>query len=1031
MGAVYKALHLGLNRIVALKVLKAGVGTGEEQRQFRREAEAVARLQHPGIVQVFDIGECCGPNPDDPPRPYFALEFVAGGSLDRQFRQAVLAPRVAALLIERLARAAQAIHELRLVHRDLKPANVLLAPASGGGAGLEKPPAPPGANPTPSLVEDGENWVPKITDFGLALFLDAAQEGAAGLFGTPGYMAPEQAGAGEVTPAVDVHALGAILYEALTGRPPFKGATLAETLEQVCTRSPLPVRRLRPEVPRDLKTICLKCLEKDPARRYATARDLAEDARRFLDGETIRARPVGRIEGGWRRCRRRPVVACLAALTVLSLLALLGSAFWFTAHLGAARGEAAAARRVASTQDYHARLHRVRECAARHRPGWAWAGLDDLEHAAHLDTPARDVLELRAEAAACLGGIDLRPCGTAAEDFNAARLAFSPDGRRLALGQAKSAMFLLCSVRLVDPATGTTELELAFAPSLTWELASKVQDGVRALAFSPDGHHLVVGARSGLLHRWDLTRESPTLVSWPGHQAEVRSLVFSPDGTALFSSADDHTVRRWDVRQQWKATARFAVEGDGPGSRLTMSPGGDWLACTGAGQVHFLAPETLQPTRPALACAAKLLAVSPDGETLAAAHGGSVRLLDRAGTCSRELRPPESDAAHETAVDDLTFSPDGALLASSTPTTGQVRLWERASGRLLAELPVGNGSVRLAFRPCGRLLAVLAGQQTQLYEVGGLAEQTFLAHRPGPIRGMALAPDGQTLACAAEVGGEGEVTLWALDLPGSARARWPVLLSSHRAEARLAIHPNEDWLAVTGRPGVPFFKRSCGRQVEGVPAERVEALTFGPDGRLWVASGEEVRAWAVPGGEAGVSWHNRLSGMLTGLGTVWALAAGQRWVLAGGRDGTVFALRAADARPHASWKRSASGICSLALSADEGLAAVGTWQGELHLCRVPDGELVAQRQPHGECVSAVAFAGDRLATGSHDRTVVLWRVTGGALEEVLTLRVPGPVQGLAFTPNGERLLVLLHKERAVRVWHLDRLHRRLADLGLE
>jgi serine/threonine-protein kinase len=295
MGVVYKARHLRLKRTVALKMLLVGAYAGPRERaRFQREAEAVAGLRHGNIVQVHDVGDHEG-------MPYFTMEFVEGGSLAQKLAGTPQPARPAAALVATLAAAMQVAHQSGIVHRDLKPGNIL-------------------------LTADG---TPKITDFGLARRLEGdAQLTHTGLpVGTPGYMAPEQA-QGEVHaigPSVDVYALGVILYELLTGRLPFQGETAAATIQQVLTRDPVPPARLNPTVPRDLETICLKCLSKESQRRYASAAALADDLRRFGEGQPRQARPVGR---GARFCRwvwRNPVTAgLLAALLTLFLLTAAG-----------------------------------------------------------------------------------------------------------------------------------------------------------------------------------------------------------------------------------------------------------------------------------------------------------------------------------------------------------------------------------------------------------------------------------------------------------------------------------------------------------------------------------------------------------------------------------------------------------------------------------------------------------------------------------------------------------------------------------
>jgi tetratricopeptide (TPR) repeat protein len=305
MGVVYKARHAALNRLVALKmVLAGGHASAGELARFRAEAEAVARLQHPGIVQVFEVGDHDG-------RPYLALEFCPGGSLEKKLAEATLEPRAAAGLAEALARAVQAAHEKGVVHRDLKPANVLLA-------------------------EDGS---PKVADFGLAKRLDSdtGQTHTGAVLGTPSYMAPEQAeGKKEVGPAADVWALGVILYECLTGRPPFKAATALETVRQVVGEEPVPPTRLQPKTPRDLETVTLKCLQKEPAKRYSSSAELADDLRRFLGGQPIAARPVPAWERGWKWARRRPAVAALVAVSLAALALLAGGGLWYGERLRSA-----------------------------------------------------------------------------------------------------------------------------------------------------------------------------------------------------------------------------------------------------------------------------------------------------------------------------------------------------------------------------------------------------------------------------------------------------------------------------------------------------------------------------------------------------------------------------------------------------------------------------------------------------------------------------------------------------------------------
>jgi serine/threonine protein kinase len=328
MGVVYRARQVRTDRVVALKV--PGYLDLETRVRFTTEAQAAARISHPHIVQVYEVGEHQG-------QPFLALEYVSGGTLAETLAGAPLAPRVAADLAQTLAGAVGAAHAHGIVHRDLKPANILLESTQSSVHG-------PRSYANRLGGRDGTLGTPKVTDFGLArrIDTDTGQTQSGAILGTPDYMSPEQAEGRnkEVGPPADVYALGAILYEMLTGRPPFRGTGMLDTLDQVRVLDPVPPRRLQPGVPRDLETICLKCLQKDPARRYAEAGELADDLRRFLDGAPVRARPVSRLERWVKRARRNPLVTSLAAGLCLVLIAAAGYGVVYHLRLQAQRDRA-------------------------------------------------------------------------------------------------------------------------------------------------------------------------------------------------------------------------------------------------------------------------------------------------------------------------------------------------------------------------------------------------------------------------------------------------------------------------------------------------------------------------------------------------------------------------------------------------------------------------------------------------------------------------------------------------------------------
>jgi predicted Ser/Thr protein kinase len=322
MGIVYKARQIGLDRIVALKtILPRGAKRDEQARRFLQEAKAMALLQHPGVVQIHEIGDWEG-------QPYLVMEYVGGGNLSEKLAAKPMPARAGAELVARLASAVSAAHEQGVIHRDLKPSNIFLA-------------------------ADG---TPKIGDFGLAKWFatadDSTQTGQP--LGTPSYMAPEQVSSqhGPLGPTVDVYALGAILYELLTGHPPFLADNPLDTLQLVLSQEPVAPRRWQPKTPRDLETICLKCLEKEPRRRYATARALADDIGHFLAGEPIDARPVGPLERCWRWAHKHRSAAAMIVLAVTAALALLVVVTVFNRRLAGELGRTAAAhRQVLATRE--------------------------------------------------------------------------------------------------------------------------------------------------------------------------------------------------------------------------------------------------------------------------------------------------------------------------------------------------------------------------------------------------------------------------------------------------------------------------------------------------------------------------------------------------------------------------------------------------------------------------------------------------------------------------------------------------------
>jgi len=636
MGVVYKARDRNLGRVVALKVLRSDAAA--DLARFRGEAQAVARLQHPNVVQLFEVREAGG-------RPLLALEFVAGGTLADRVRGEPQPPRHAAALVRTLARAVAAAHDRGLVHRDLKPSNVLLAGGDDAGD----------SSSAPAADRALDTLVPKITDFGLAKRLDedAGQTQTGAIVGTPGYMAPEQATAGSVVgPAADVYALGAILYEVVTGRPPFKGPSALETLELVRHAEPTPPAQLQPGCPRDLETICLKCLDKNPARRYPTAAALADDLQRLLDGAPIRARPVGSAERLGKWLRRRPAVAAsiglgsLAALAVVALAVRLAYS-WELEDANRKLGEAAVAREAALTTADEAR----RTAESNHQ----------------------QAEEARSELDAALGR------ERALHYVHSINLAYR-EWRANRVDEAR---------RLLDacpPDLRHWEWYYLYRQCHAETLVIRGHVGaITTLAVSRDGT-LIAGASvsrdtapvASDLKVWDAA--TGKLVMSPTRPFVIKSVSFNPDGTLLASVGSEAAIRIWDLKTG-KERQRIPISL--LADRVAFSPDGMRLAALSGRQIQLFdaGSGAKQLTLSGHAGRVRALAFSPDGRRLAS--GGDDRLVKLWDlTAGKEVF---SRSGHTGAVSDVAFSPKADQIVScgggpDGVTRGELRLWSAADG---------------------------------------------------------------------------------------------------------------------------------------------------------------------------------------------------------------------------------------------------------------------------------------------------------------------------------------------------------------
>jgi WD40 repeat protein/serine/threonine protein kinase len=750
MGVVYKARQTSLIRIVALKMILVGqLANAEDVRRFRTEAEAAARLDHPGIVPIFEVGQHEGQH-------YFSMAYVEGESLAHRVLRGVLPPRETAELTKKIAQAISYAHIEGVIHRDLKPANVL-------------------------IDKDGQ---PRVTDFGLAKRVTTepaagsapavAEHTATGqVLGTPSYMPPEQAAGKikEIGPLADVYSLGAILYCLLTGRPPFQAASPLDTLLQVLSQEPVPPRQLDASIPRDLETICLKCLEKEPRKRYASAQELVDELRRFLDGQPIRARPVGQVERGWRWCRRNPLIASLVSAVLVSIICGAVGSAWFAVEASRRAEEADENARQATVEKDRANEESERaginERAARQSERAALHNLYVSQTAqAHLEwkdgqvgrvLDLLDAQQLQRNGSHDFRGFEWYYLRRLCEASHTILLRDQPplkavvcnrDGKMIASasGPLSPGDHQKSELRLWDGSSGkelrslqgyrpsfsgfASEESVAFSPDgsyvaafgsepiRVWETSSgKLLRTFRSrrqelplgneLAFSPVGCY-IAAVDGKALKLWDVKSGKPMTPTLEAHSVDLTCVAFNQDGIRLVAGAiagqrffPSPTILLWDVM-----TGKQILKLNHPGgvSKVAVSPNDRMIAATGEDfliRVWDVDSKKERWTLRGHRYFISRMAFSPDSHWLISGSGdGTIKVWDMSkGSLVRTLR------GHTLPVTGLALSGDGHRLFSSG-LDGTIRVWDWSKDQDALTLDEPLGIVAsLAFHPDGGHLA--------------------------------------------------------------------------------------------------------------------------------------------------------------------------------------------------------------------------------------------------------------------------------------------------------------------------------------
>jgi WD40 repeat protein/predicted Ser/Thr protein kinase len=964
MGVVYQARQVSLNRIVAVKMILAGRFAGPQAVQrFRAEAAAAARLQHPNVVAIHEVGEQDG-------QQYFSMDYIEGKNLAEIVRENPLVPKHAAAYLKIIAEAIQCAHQQGILHRDLKPSNV--------------------------LIDRFDQ--PRITDFGLAKQLESGCEftRTGQVLGSPNFMPPEQAAGrhAEVGPRSDLYSLGAMLYHLLTGRPPFQGATVQEVLLQVKGAEPIGPRRLNPGVPVDLETICLKCLEKEPTRRYTTAQELAEELGRFLRHEPIRARPITPLGKTWRWCRRYPYIAGLGAtLILLLILVAVGSSI---AAVRIKRAESLATEKL-----HESYLSEAKATRSGARAGRRFHALDVVAKAAAI----RPSLELRNEAIAGLTLADLKMAWqkhglVPSEHF----VCLDRDLRRYALADKRGDVTI--------HAVGDDRL-LQRLPGAGGE--------INWMKFNPGGDLLAVRAVGGQLRLWRVTDAKPILTTqgkpagdtfdFVADQEQI-AIIRSDGVIAIHSVASGEWVRSLNAAED---ALNLTFRADGQRAVLFSSEHGEvQVLDVGSGGVLQRLP---------VGSAVFGMAWHPDGQRLATASNDRFVTLWNTETGERL----EQLSGHLGFPISLAFSSGGELLASSG-WDGVIRLWDVALGQNILTIP--GGGFQLQFAPGDRALGCFAwnGTLPQVYELADRGVlRTMHRRKTGPDQGGGTAdisPDGNLVAY---FNGR-SVKLWHIGLEtelgllptrsiytvlfapdgqslitsgGFGVWQWPIRLDGPRqrlvfgpplpvdtSSSQRAVHSNSNILAVV-------YGDYC--RIYDVHARTKLVETGRHSNLLHVAASHDGR-WIATGAAFGRSvniWESKTGKLIQELACEETpgvtFSPNDRWLVSGTQDGYQF------------WD-------------------VATWR-RAH--RIP-------RPEEANASGVMDFSPDgRLMAAAHTRTLVkLYEPTTGA--EIATLESPNwqEIGAMRFSADGTRLVVARATD-AVELWDLRRLRAELDRLGLD